>query len=400
MSWSWSWQFGDGATSNAENTSHIYTAAGTYNVNLTVEGLCGEDTKTKQVVVDVCLPPVANFTFVTYDCNRTVNFTDTSTENPTSWTWQFGDGATSTLKNPGHLYTSSGTYTVNLTAQKVCSDGTSRQSTISKQVVVNPESPPVADFTATPTSGVAPLTVTFTDMSSSNVLSWSWQFGDGATSNAENTSHVYTAAGTYNVNLTVQGLCGEDTQTKQVVIDVCPQPVANFTFTTYDCNSTVTFKDTSTGNPSSWSWQFGDGTTSTLQNPVQVYTNAGTYTVNLTATRVCSDGTSRQSTISKQVVVDPESPPVADFSASPTSGVAPLTVNFTDLSSSNVLSWSWQFGDGATSMLENTSHVYTAAGTYNVNLTVQGLCGEDTDHKTGCHRRLSPAGSEFHVHYV
>ena len=100
----------------------------------------------------------------------TVNFTDTSTENPTSWSWQFGDGTTSTLQNPGHLYTNSGTYTVNLTAQKVCSDGTSRQSTISKQVVVNPESQPVADFTATPTSGVAPLTVTFTDMSSSNVL--------------------------------------------------------------------------------------------------------------------------------------------------------------------------------------------------------------------------------------
>ena len=372
---SWSWQFGDGATSNAENTSHVYTAAGTYKVNLTAGNRCGNTTITKQIVVDVCPPPVANFTFTTYDCNRTVNFTDTSTENPTSWTWQFGDGTTSTLRNPGHLYTSAGTYTVNLTAQKVCSDGTSRQSTISKQVVVNPESQPVADFTATPTSGVAPLTVTFTDMSSSNVLSWSWQFGDGATSNAENTSHVYTAAGTYNVNLTVEGICGEATKTKQVVIDVCPPPVANFTFTTYDCNRTVNFTDTSTENPTIWTWQFGDGTTSTLRNPGHLYASDGTYTVNLTAQKVCSDGTSRQSTISRQVVVDPESQPVADFTATPTSGVAPLTVTFTDTSSSNVLSWSWQFGDGATSNAENTSHVYTAAGTYNVNLTVRAYAG-------------------------
>ena len=148
-----------------------------------------------------------------------------------------------------HVYTNAGTYTVNLTATRVCSDGTSRQSTISKQVVVDPESPPVADFSASPTSGVAPLTVTFTDLSSSNVLSWSWQFGDGATSNAENTSHVYTAAGTYNVNLTVKGLCGEATKTKQVVIDVCPPPVANFTYTTNECDLIVTFTDTSTENP-------------------------------------------------------------------------------------------------------------------------------------------------------
>ena len=188
----------------------------------------------------------------------------------------------------------------------------------------------MADFTATPTSGVAPLNVQFTDTSSNNTQSWAWQFGDGNTSTQENTSHTYYAKGIYTVNLTVQGLCGEDTVTKQINVDECILPNASFTYITYDCNTTVTFTDTSTGNPQNLTWQFGDGATSSEKNPVHTYANAGTYSVTLTAKTVCSDGTSRESTTTKQVIVDPEVPPVADFTATPTSGVAPLNVQFTD----------------------------------------------------------------------
>ena len=194
-----------------------------------------------------------------------------------------------------------------LTVGQICSNGPANQSTISKQVVVNSETIPVAGFTATPTSGVAPLNVQFTDTSSSNAQSWAWQFGDGNTSNSENTSHTYYAKGIYNVNLTVQGLCGANTVTKQINVDECILPNASFTYTTYDCNTTVRFTDTSTGNPQNLTWQFGDGATSSEKNPVHIYASAGTYSVNLTAKTVCSDGTSRETTATKQVTVDPDS---------------------------------------------------------------------------------------------
>ena len=110
-----------------------------------------------------------------------------------------------------------------MTAQKGCSDGTSRQSTISKQVTVIPNTPPVADFTANPSSGNATLTVQFTDMSSSNTLSWSWQFGDGATSTQQNPVHDYTTAGNYTATLTVCNNCGCNLKSVPItVISVCP----------------------------------------------------------------------------------------------------------------------------------------------------------------------------------
>ncbi|MDD1709764.1 MAG: PKD domain-containing protein, partial [Methanoregulaceae archaeon] len=304
--------------------------------------------------------------------------------NPTSWAWQFGDGDISTLQNPSHTYLSAGTYAVNLTVAKTCDDGSVKNSTISREVVVAPVPVTVADFTANPTSGEPPLNVTFTD-ASKNATSWAWQFGDGGTSNLRNTSHTYTVPGTYQVNLTVVGPCNNDTATMQIF--GCPIPVANFTFATNECDMVVTFTYTSTNNPTSWAWQFGDGTSSIAQSPVHIYQAAGTYTVNLTVERPCGDGTVRNSTISREVSVDPTPLPVADFTMNATSGVPPLTVQFTD-NSTGAMNWSWNFGDGDTSTLQNPSHVFNALGTYSVSLTVCNNCGCDMIAKpvtaTGC----------------
>lgn len=150
--------------------------------------------------------------------------------------------------------------------------------------------PPVAAFSGTPTSGYAPLTVTFTDASTNNPTSWAWTFGDGGTSTAKNPSHTYTAAGTYTVTLTATNAYGSDSETKTGYITVTTQPtnppVAAFSGTPTSGNIplTVVFTDASTNNPTSWSWDFGDGGTSTAQNPSHTYTVAGTYTVTLTAT--------------------------------------------------------------------------------------------------------------------
>ena len=142
----------------------------------------------------------------------------------------------------------------------------------------------------------------------------------------------------------------------------------------------VGFTDVSSGSPTSWAWDFGDGGTSAQRNPTHTYSTAGSYTVTLTVTNaVGSDTKTRVEYIS--VLAPP--PPVADFSASPTSGTTPLTVTFTDLSSGGPTSRAWDFGDGGTSSLQNPTHTYTSAGTYTVALTVANTSGSDTKTRVG-----------------
>ncbi len=166
-------------------------------------------------------PPVAAFsgTPTSGYAPLAVTFTDASTNNPTSWAWTFGDGGTSTLKNPSHTYTAAGTYTVSLTATNAY--GSDIETKTGYITVTNPPTnPPVAAFSGTPTSGTAPLTVVFTDASTYNPTSWSWTFGDGGTSTAQNPSHTYTAAGTYTVVLTATNAYGSDSETKTGYITV------------------------------------------------------------------------------------------------------------------------------------------------------------------------------------
>lgn len=136
----------------------------------------------------------------------------------------------------------------------------------------------------------------------------------------------------------------------------------------------VTFTDTSAGNVTSRSWDLGDGTMATGETAVKTYANAGVYTVQLTVT-----GPGSSNSIMKSALISVSAPPpVADFSAAPTSGSAPLTVNFTNTSTGSVSEWSWDFGDGNSSNAENPSHSYTSAGTYAVVLTVIGPGGTNT----------------------
>jgi PKD repeat protein len=161
-----------------------------------------------------------------------------------------------------------------------------------------------------------------------------------------------------------------------------PPPVAQFSGspTSGTVPLTVNFTDLSTGSVTSWSWTFGDGGTSTVQNPSHQYTSTGTFTVSLTVT---GPGGSDGETKNNYITVNPCIAPTANFVGSPTSGYAPLTVNFTDQSSGSPTSWSWNFGDGGTSTAQNPSHTYTSAGTFTVSLTVTNSCGSDGETKTG-----------------
>lgn len=226
--------------------------------------------------------PVSDFTY-TYS-NGAYQFTDKSIGSPSSYLWNFGDGTTNTSPNPTHKYASPGYYVVTLTVSNPYGANSNFdvvKGTDSSTPSVNL---PTANFGTNVTSGKAPLAVKFTD-SSTNTTSWRWDFGDGGTSTGQNPVHIYSSAGTYIVTLTASNTNG--TSSKSATITVSANlniPVANFSMNVSSGNVplTVQFTDSSKGVVSSRLWNFGDGNTSTSQNPIHTYSNTGTYNVNLT----------------------------------------------------------------------------------------------------------------------
>ena len=224
------------------------------------------------VTIAADAPPVAKFKFTI--TGKQVNFVDQSTGSPTDWLWNFGDGASSTLQNPAHVYAAAGTYNVMLT---VTNAGGSNGA--GDTVVIAPGAAPKAAFEAT----VSGHQVNFVDRSTGNPTSWLWDFGDGGKSTSQNPVHTYGAAGTYTVTLTAANADGSNSASQVVTIAAGTPPKAAFEFIVNGAQ--VNFVDRSTGNPTSWKWTFGDPkdtNPSFEQNPVHTYKNAGSYTVTLT----------------------------------------------------------------------------------------------------------------------
>ncbi len=167
--------------------------------------------------------------------------------------------------------------------------------------------PPVTAFTASPTAGLAPLTVQFTDTSTGSPTAWAWTFGDGGTSTAQNPQHTYAAPGLYTVTLTATNEYGSDYELKTDYITVYGPVTAQFTATPTAgiAPLTVQFTDLSTGGPTSWLWTFGDGNTSTSQNPQHTYTTAGTHTVTLTASHPYDSDTETKTAYITVAVLQP-----------------------------------------------------------------------------------------------
>ena len=186
---SYSWDFGDSKSSIEENPTHIYTTSNTYDVKLTSTNTCGSVSKTQQVTISNNLS--ASFTSDSDGCNLTVNFTDGSSGNISSRSWDFGDGEVSTEANPGHIFSKSGSYTVKLT---VVDGGDS--DTYEKEIVINDT--PTSDFSFEVTG----KTVVFANKSN-NSVSYSWDLGNGTTSEEENPSSIYDN-GDYTVILTAK----------------------------------------------------------------------------------------------------------------------------------------------------------------------------------------------------
>ncbi|MBK7174406.1 MAG: PKD domain-containing protein, partial [Bacteroidales bacterium] len=377
----WSWNFGD-ITSGVSNTStlqnpvHTFANAGTYNVTLVSYTSNGcSDTISHSVLVKPL--PQVEFNAIGSCVGSEATFTpDPSVMNIntiTTWLWNFGDGITSNVSSPTHIYTTSGTYMVTLTV----TDTTGCSNTITHPVIVG-EPPVVAFDFSSPGCNQSP--VQFTDntlVPSGYIMRWHWDFGDGNSQtilfpNSSATSHTYANSGTFNVTLTVKT---SDScialLTRTVTISSRPQ--AAFSYNSGCEGNTTTFTDNSTVTAAlitSWSWNFGDpgsgsSNLSTLQNPVHTYNTAGTYTVQLIAgtNAGCTD------TITNTITIAP--PPTVDFSSQP--GCNGDTTQFNSSSFVNMATtqnWFWQFGDGTTSTLVDPLHIYGAAGTYTVTLTI------------------------------
>ncbi|WP_373838585.1 PKD domain-containing protein [Methanospirillum sp.] len=222
------------------------------------------------------------------------------------------------------------------------------------------------DFDADRTYGNKPLTVRFTDKSY-QATSWLWDFGDGTTSTEQNPIHTFTEEGRYTISLITNG-DDKGKAVKNDYIRVAKGPTAKFVFAPKDVTVgiDVQFTDLSSGNPTSWLWHFGDGSSSPLQSPVYTYLTPGVYTVMLTVSD--ENGISSDSATQIISVQGSSTPVVADFKTEVTNGT---NVQFIDLSSGfGIISWVWDFGDGSTSTERNPKHTYLKEGTYEVSLTV------------------------------
>jgi gliding motility-associated-like protein len=353
---SWSWNFGDATSGTQQSPSHLYTTAGNYTVTLTAMNFAGCSSSITHTAT-VNIVPVAAFASSTACVGQSTAFTDQTTGSPNNWTWNYGDlSANGTTQNPTHVYGAAGTYTTTL----VVASGSGCSDTITGTVVVNPV--PTAAFSFV--SVCANDTTFFTSTSLGNPTTFFWDFGDGNQDNTNNPGpqHIYLTGGSFNVTLTA-GYATGCTNTVIVPVTVYPRTVPAFTSNVPCLGGTTNFTDNTTNTPTTWQWDFGDGSpVNSTQNPAHVYAVAGTYPVTL----VTSNSFGCVDSITTNVQVYPL--PVANFTADTVcEGFASA---FTDLSTSAV-GWSWNFGDlSALGSQANPTHIYTTQGTYTVTLVV------------------------------
>jgi len=378
----WSWDFGDRiGISSEKNPLYRYTQPGTYLVNLTITTACGAQNSWIHNVTVPCLcsPPIANFTKEMVSSKPfTMRFSDHSVPNSnsiTSWNWSFGDGTTYSGQNPPEkTYNSCGEYLVNLRVTNDCGQFDDVDQLVCCPVFAN------FTYQLDPPDGDAPVTAYFTDLTEGEPNTWHWDFGDGKTSYLQNPVHIYNEGGNYTVTLHATSPCGGNETHSKILTFGCPEVVADFSYTIISEDPfNVSFRDLSYGGEIvDWTWFFGDGTTSKEQHPYHLYAGRENYNVGLIVKNSC--GNTAQ--IWRRIAFDCPNL-TADFNLTPSSGMSPLEVKFTDNSTpmDKIMSWLWFFGDGTSYYTTSPpsrnppNHTYSKIGTYYVTLQVKNECG-------------------------
>lgn len=358
----YSWIFGDGQVSSSFSPNHTYTQVGTYIAKLIVDNGCSIDTSEISIIVNG--KPLVDFTILEDTLCMNQLFTFTNTSDPLSNTlWQFGDGTSSNVYNPTHLFVQSGTLQVTLIGTSLaygCSD------TATHTVVVRPT--PNLIYDDYDFVGCVPLTVQFNE--TSNTANYAtWDFQDGTIGIGVSTTHVYSTAGTYYPIVITQNNFGcSDTTTFNVFAH--PNPVSDFTLSaTESCDYPFTI---STNNLSSganaYFWDFDNTTTSNWNAPTVTYLAAGDYDLSLITFNQfgCSD-------TSTQIVQIHEKPQLS-FGAIDQDGCEDFEAEFVN-NSLFADTYSWSFGDGGSSTLANPTHLYSDPNVYSVTLFASNADG-------------------------
>lgn len=368
------WTFGDGGTSTGQFPAHTYTAEGRYNVVLTARSTQGCERVVSKPAFVAIERTRTDFVVDGNACAETnVTLRNTTTPAATYSYWVLPDGRTSTATNPTFYFAAPGTYNITLT-----SGPAGCEETVSKTITVHPK--PQAAFTASPQSGCAtPFSTQFTSQST-GATTYAWDFGDGETGTGDAPAHSYRNYGSYDVRLLVtsaQG-CTDEVMLPQYIRVEEPQGQLYIDLPEGCLPHTTTFSAvlTTAGTIVGYSWDFGDGGTSTLPTPSHTYTSEGIFNVSVTleisgGCRITLRGSVRAGRI-----------PVVEFDATPKAPCADVPVQFTNLSTPPGTEWLWIFpeDDNRTESGENPSHVFRRIGLHDVTLEVSNY---------GCRRTLT-----------
>lgn len=367
------WTLGDGTGATGQEVLHFYSQPGAYTVTVRAANNGGAQSLSRQVQVqDV---PIAGLRF-THDgpveAGQTLRlFSTVDAGSNVQYTWDFGDGGIATVPNPEHVYDQLGTYTITLTA------GNSAGSQIYTDSVnvysfdepitglgIDVDSPldlgQVSQFEALRTGG-------------SNVR-YHWDFGDGMTSTLAAPTHTYAAVGNYNVSLVASN--GQGSSLALAMVEVRDAPILGAAIDQSGptpLGEATEFAALFTqGSNVQYQWQFGDGATAAMRNPVHTYVQTGTFTVVLTMTNLRG-----QVVLSDTVQIFQSDQPVLELSITATMPVqVGVPVTFTpSFTGGTNLSYHWDFGDGGQSVVAAPAYTYTAAGDYTVVLTVSNSWG-------------------------
>lgn len=388
----YAWDFGDGRTGSGVTTTNKYKNAGTYTVVLVVQDNTSNRGSTNQTVsVSEGETPTASFVYSPANpaVAETIHFNASESADPdgtiVSYDWDFGDGTTAAGQTITHQYSSSGTYTVLL----VVTDNDGNIASTTQSISVGENENPVASFFYSPTDPAIDEEVYFNASDSydpdGTIVSYEWDFGDNSTDSGPTVTHRYSNSGTYTVHLRVTDNTGNTgSTTKNVTVSTSQGPTAVFVYSPSnpEVGEDVYFNASESTDPdgtiTSYQWDFGDGSSGSGMTVTHSYSDAGTYTVILTVT----DDTGNQANVSKTVTVSENSAPTASFVYSPSGPKVNETVYFNASASSDpdgtIDNYAWDFGDGSTGSGVNTSHQYTAAGTYTVVLVVTDNSGNTT----------------------